>query len=436
MASTDQILQTLSELTQAVQQNGERNREAMLADVRQVMAEMATQDTPRRRGAEGEEIPAAGQIASLPRSNRYRDMEAGDVLLAYTMVKRAYEINADGNRRPPSQELEAAYMALDTSTAGAGLELMPSLLGSSLWEDIRVESRLAAAIPEIDMPSDPFTVPLGLGNMTFRKGTQNTSPTPGDPTTDDSVLTTTEQVAEVDWSYNADEDAIVAMLPALRNLAAVNAGETIDSFLLNADSTNAATGNINSDDADPDDDSYYLSAGQDGLRHLWLVDNTGQGVNGGAVAVTDALMASMLGKMGKYGIDPRRCVIVPGVEAFLSMLSLTNVATMDKFGPEATIRTGQLAAYRGVPIIPSAAHGLVEADGKASDTPGNNTLGAITAFAPEMWYKGFRRQVSIEVDRDIKKRQYILVISFRIAIAANGTRSTAKHVAGLRNLVV
>jgi hypothetical protein len=40
----------------------------------------------------------------------------------------------------------------------------------------------------------------------------------------------------------------------------------------------------------------------------------------------------------------------------------------------------------------------------------------------------------IEVDRDIQKRQTIMVVSYRQAIGCRGTRSTATHTAGMRNI--
>ena len=52
------------------------------------------------------------------------------------------------------------------------------------------------------------------------------------------------------------------------------------------------------------------------------------------------------------------------------------------------------------------------------------------------WYAGFRRDLMIETDRDIQKRMYIMVTSMRQAVAAFGTRSTAKHTAGIRNILV
>ena len=81
-------------------------------------------------------------------------------------------------------------------------------------------------------------------------------------------------MTEQNWSYTLQEDAVIAMMPALRRRLAISGAEIIDDFALNADSTNAATGNINLDDADPANDSYYISDGQDGIRHLWIVDNT------------------------------------------------------------------------------------------------------------------------------------------------------------------
>jgi hypothetical protein len=53
-----------------------------------------------------------------------------------------------------------------------------------------------------------------------------------------------------------------------------------------------------------------------------------------------------------------------------------------------------------------------------------------------MWYSGFVRELLIEMDRDIKTRSYVLVASLRQAVAAHGTRSTAKHTAGLRDVLV
>jgi hypothetical protein len=166
------------------------------------------------------------------------------------------------------------------------------------------------------------------------------------------------------------------------------------------------------------------------------VDNTGQSNSGGGDALADADMVAALNDLGKYGVDPEQCRIVPGIASYFAMMGLTNVATVDKYGPNATIVRGELMRYRGVPVVPSASMELVYSAGKKSATAGNNTLGAISLYNRNMWRVGFRRGLLIEVDRNIQSRQLIMVVSFRIAIAAHGTRSTATHTSGIYNFTV
>jgi hypothetical protein len=242
-------------------------------------------------------------------------------------------------------------------------------------------------------------------------------------------------VTEINWSYDLDEDAIVAVMPTLRQELARDGAEQIDRFILNADATNAGTGNINLDDADPDDDSYYLSAGQDGIRHFYLVDNTAQSTDINTT-LTDALLRAGIARLGKYAADVDNLVMVTDVETYVNgMLALTNVVTVDKFGPRATVLTGALSSYQGIPIIVSGAMAEAEDDGKVSTTANNNDEGQIALFHRDMWKVGFRRQLLMEVDRNIQKRQFLMVVSFRIAVAARGTRSTAKHTAGIHGIV-
>jgi len=364
-----------------------------------------------------------------------------DLLLAKMLLDgqvKNYMAGTGGNKaQPASDDLDNAIKALTSTGAGTGDELVPTNMAGQLWDDFFLASRIVATMQRIDMPTNPFDIPLGLGNVTWRKGTENTATTASDPASAKSTLTATELITEQNWSYTLDEDAAVAMAPAIRARLAQSGGEVMDAFALNADSTNAATGNINLDDADPDDASYYLSAGQDGLRHAWLVDNTGMTVAAGGDALDAADITGALGKMGKYAVDPARLTIVTDAATYLNgFLKLTNVVTVDKFGPNAVILTGQLATYYGIPIIVSASAPKTEADGKVSTTAGNNTLGQFSIFHRDMWYAGFRRNLIIETDRDIQKRMYVMVTSLRQAIGCYGTRSTQTHTSGAANILV
>lgn len=460
----DQVVQQITELTETVKgrfgSDPTIDRETVISVMTELLKEQkeailsgipnrpgAFQNNATARAAENVTGKYAHAVREIVEHGGAKvgnwQLRGSHLVMAKMFIDRLNELKAGGHKfegaekvRPASDDLNMAAKALSSTGTGTGDELVPTGMASELWQDFFAASRIVKDLPTQPMPTDPFDMPLGLGDVTWRKGTQNQATTASNPATAKSILTTTELLTEVNWSYNLDEDSVVAMMPALQARLALSGGEQMDAFALNADATNAATGNINLDDANPDDDSYYLSEGQDGIRHLAIVDNTAQVVNAGGDALVDADLTGVLALLGKYGLDINNCRIVPGIAAYFGMLGLTNVATFDKYGPAATILTGELAKYRGVPVIPSVSMEKVEADGKKSTTAGNNTLGAIAAYNRNMWRAGTRRGLLFEVDRNIQSRQLIMVVSFRLAIAAHGTRASATHTALVRNILV
>lgn len=395
------------------------------------------EEQPRRRG-ETVDVPPESEHAvreARVRGGKYDGMKVTDICLAKMMLEQAKLLHPDAPG--PSEEL---IKAMTSTGSTAGDELVPTALAGELWEEFYLASRIAQAIgPIIPMPTDPWDIPLWT-SFTWYKGTQNTATTASNPATYKNSLTTTEILAEVNWSYHLDEDSIIPMLPNLRAELVRSGAEKIDAFLLNADATAASTGNINLDDDTPNAASYYLSAGQDGIRHQWLVDNASQAVNAGGDALTDTDFLAMLALMGKYAVAPSDTFCVCDVSTYIKgFLGLDGVQTLDKYGSMAVLLTGELARYRGVPIILSESAPLTEADGKVSTTAGNNTLGQVSCLNRRMWKAGTRRSLMIEVDRDIQKRQMIMVASFRLAVGCRydaADRSGETHTAGIRNILV
>lgn len=460
MSTLDEAIGKITELTNVVKDNGGLNglrREDLMNDFKTALEEHKAALLDEMPVRKGESIAPAQEKAVNQYNGKYKaeleaivkdgyyklgnwKMTAADMWMASKLLGKANDmrkagiaINGADKLQPVSGDLHTAVKLMTSTGSGIGDEYVPTGMASALWNDFFTASRVAADLPSQPMPTDPFDLPLGLTRPTWRKGTQGQGSSAVNSATAKSTLTSTEQLVEIDWTYNLEEDAVVAMMPALRQMLTLSGGEQMDAFALNADNTNAATGNINSDDANPDNDAYYLSDGQDGIRHLWIVDNTGQATNAGGDALADADLISALNKLDKYGTDLTSCRIVPGIAAYFAMLGLTNVATVDKYGPMATVVSGELARYRGVPIIPSASQPKAEADGKVSATAASNTLGTISLYNRNNWRVGFRRNLLIEVDRNIQTRQLIMVVSFRMAVAAHGTRSSALHTSGIYN---
>ncbi len=327
--------------------------------------------------------------------------------------------------------------AMDSVTAGRGDELVPTGMASRLWEDVHQETRIASLFNRIDMPTNPFDIPLQLGDVNWYPGAENTAVTESTPGTAKQTLTAHELVAEVPWSLTLDEDAVFAVLPEVRRTLVRNAAEVIDDVLLNADQT-AANG-INSDGAtittSTAGKAQYL-IGFDGLLHLPLVDNASQSI-AHSDSISTGLYLDLLKKLGKYGVSASDTVYVTDTATFVNSLGLDSVETVDKLGPKATLLTGQLATVYGHPLVVSGQMRLADADGKVTNGQNSVDRGRVLAVNTSQWRVGFRRNLMIETQRDIQKRQNVMVVSMRLAFAErSGARSKAEHTALGFNIAV
>ena len=320
--------------------------------------------------------------------------------------------------------------AMDSTTAGTGDELVPTQEAAALWLDVNLETLVSPLFSRVEMPSDPFEIPLQLGDVNWYPGTENLATTSTALSSSKQTLTSYELVGQVPWSLTLEEDAIIAMAEEVRRALVRNAAEVIDDVVLNGDST--TTDNINADGATiskTDSGKGHWLLGFDGLIHLPLVDNTSQ-LNNHAAAVSDDMFNEIRAKLGKYGVRPSELAYIMDVNTYIRSLSVGNFRTLDKLGPSATVLRGQLGAVEGIPVIVSEQMKLADTDGKVTDAGNGTNTGRLLMVNRSQWRVGFRRELSIETDRDIQKRQNIMVVSLRIAFAERtGTRSSATHTA-------
>ena len=325
--------------------------------------------------------------------------------------------------------------AMDSTTAGSGDELVATLEARELWQDVNLQTLVAPIIPTFPMPSNPFEVPRQLGDVNFFPGTENTATTDTALATGRTTLTAYELVGQVPYSFTLEEDGVIAMLPEIRAGLVRNVAEVLDDIILNADKSaanniNADGGNITASSAGK---AHWL-LGYDGILHLPLVDNTEQANNHNAV-VSDDMFNELRAKLGKYGARPSQLAWIMDVNTFIRAQSVEQFRTMDKLGPNATLLTGMLGAVEGIPVIVSEQMPLADADGKITDGASTNTKGRLLLVNRTQWAQGFRRQLMIDVDRDTQKRQTVVTVSFRHALAErSGDRATATHTAMQYNI--
>ena len=349
-------------------------------------------------------------------------------LSAWHRVGRRSTGQFESFSRPVLQSMTRA--AMDSTTAGSGDELVATLEARELWMDVHLQTLVAPLVPMITMPSSPFDIPRQLGDVSFYPGTENVAPTSTALGTSKTTMTAYELVGQVPYSFTLEEDAVIALLPEIRAGLVRNVAETLDDIILNADTS--TSGNINADGATiapGNSGKGHWLLGYNGIIHLPLVDNTTQSNDHGA-SVSDDMFNEVRAKLGKYGVRPSQLVWVMDVNTFIRAQSISQFRTMDKLGPNATILTGMLGAIEGIPTIVSEQMRLADTDGKVTAGGNSNDTGRLLIFNRTQWAQGFRRELSLDVDRDTQKRQTVVTVSFRHALTQRAVaRSSATHTA-------
>lgn len=321
---------------------------------------------------------------------------------------------------------QAAQRAMDTAESGYGAELIGAQYVGDLWEAARPESRVMGLVDTFEMtaPSAYLPVEVDFPEMLFvsESTTYNAS--------NYATVKTGSQRVQVDakkfvihqmWSGEMDEDSIIPFVPFLRRQQQLSVAYYGDSLVLNGDTTNAATGNINLDDADPADTKHYLAL--DGLRHAGIVDNTAN-KSDLAGPITFAALLNARGRLRDatnkvdwgHPSDPNDLVYVADPDTADKIALLDEFITVDKMGQNATVLTGQQGRVGQHPLISSIALPKTEADGKVSNTAGNNTKGQVVDFNRRGFKIGWRRRVKTETERIPATDQTRIVSSLRLGL--------------------
>ena len=330
--------------------------------------------------------------------------------------------------------------AMDSQESGFGADLVDVQYATEMWEAARNRDTLVNDIETIPMSSATEVIPIdgGVPEMFLvaektAAGAElyPTSKTPSSSRTLTSKLFTIQQ----DWSAILQEDSVIAWVPFLRKMLGESAALHLGSAYLNGDTTNAGTGNINLDDADPAETKHYLA--WDGIRHYWLVDDTGQGIAEessldpdnigvirGRLNGDDGDLNSAVGNIN-WGRNPRDLRLMMDWDTHLDLMKNDKVTTVDKYGMNATVLTGELGSYEGIPIISPPYYVKTESDGKQSTTVANNTKGQITLFAPEGYKAGLRRETQLFFDRIQGQDQFKFELYTRRAFQRHGSNVAA-----------
>ena len=414
----DGLMQQVAELKRAIDENKangtklDEDRVASIVEKR--IAEAAPVMNARRGGyVTDEEGPKHAQPSVLMhKSNDHKVIEFQKwndncVLMSQILGRPVSKLKYFQKNREVNQGLTELAKAMDSATTNEGLEWIPTDFSQDLYYKVHLATKVAGLFPQIDMPSNPYKVPVVKTDAQSFLAPENTADvgnkfTATTPQTNNITFTASKIATRVLFSEELNEDSITPVLDFVKNNIALAVAFGLEDALINGDNSTTHM------DADVSSSSDVRKAWK-GLRKAAL-SIPGNNVDLGTF--TTANIRAIRSKMGKYGVDPAKLAMVVSTKDLIKMLGLAEVITMEKYGANATILTGELGRLDNIPIIVSEKmREDLNATGVNDST--TNVKGAILMVYVPSWLLGVRRQLTVRARFDEENDQTILVNTWR-----------------------
>ena len=209
-------------------------------------------------------------------------------------------------------------------------------------------------LPIEGSPATPYLVSEATGNDqdVSNSGADRTVPANlSTPKLGNLTLTAAKLGTRVLVSAEATEQLIVPILPYVRGQIELGLANGIEDATINGDTAGTHM------DTDVTAANDYRKAWDGYRKH----SPSATKIVGNGTGVIDVVLdlRKLRTAMGKYAINTGDCPIIAGPRSYAMMLSMRDgsnpspVMTIEKYGPNATILTGELARVDGQPIIVS-----------------------------------------------------------------------------------
>jgi HK97 family phage major capsid protein len=292
-----------------------------------------------------------------------------------------------------AHEASALRKAMDTATSEEGIEWIPTGFSNELVRKVRLQLKVASLHRRIAMPTNPFKLPIDGADATaylFAESTSDTATkiTASTPGSGNVTFDAVKLACRVLVSTELEEDSVVAILPLLHDKIVQALAEAQENATINGDTDGTHQ------DAD-------VTASTD-VRKAW--DGYRKLVSGAAKVdgstFDKAALRAIRTAMGKYGVNPNNLAWIAGISVYNKMLALDEVVTLDKYGPSATVLTGELGKFDGIPIVVSEfIRENLNADGVYDGVTTTKTVLPLV-YRPAFLY-GDRRSITVKVSQEL-----------------------------------
>ncbi len=360
--------------------------------------------------------PKVATISRLPEADVREFQQASDEM---ALLAAIYEHQGRGEEvtqtRFYNETWKPLLQAMDTATSAEGTEYVPKELSASVIERINLQLVVASLFPIVPMPTPVFDVPaMPVSRTRMGKHAEQTADTGQTkftaitPGTRKVTLTAVKFAGRALVSKELEEDSIVAILPWLRNEMIDYLAADIEDCTINGDT--AGTHQDSDVTASDDPRKNY-----NGLRKL--AGSSFKTSVGATPTVANTIRVNRKA-MGRYGVRPGNLAHICSMSDYLQLLADTSVLTLEKYGPNATILTGELGKVDGSPLIVSE---YVRQDLNAAGVYDGTTTTKTELISVHTggFLLGERRGVTVQVLQELyaESDQDAVIISRRLAFA-------------------
>jgi hypothetical protein len=295
-----------------------------------------------------------------------------------------------------------------TVPAGASIDAYETTVSTAIERDIELELVLDPMFRKVAMNSSAMLIPTmpdsgyaewsendttgGVPSGAFKGNLEDRDATNGSPYTgiglSQVTLTTDRLISKSFIANETEEDAILPILPLIREAMVRSHARAIEHSILCAGSTAAVN-----------------PGGQNGLIKLAtdaskVLDNAAS--PGTGVATTEALL-NMRQAMGKYGRRPADVMYIVSLDAYYDLLDDGDFQTINEVGDQRAVRiTGEIANVYGSPVVVCD-----EFKAKASQEHWAVAVNTRNFVIPTL------RGVTVESDYDVENQRRVLVATQR-----------------------
>lgn len=245
------------------------------------------------------------------------------------------------------QMLKAAM----TSELGTGGEFLSDGKTSEFIGLIRERTFCRQLFPSVTMKKAKITIPKIISGTTLYYTPPGQVATPSGIGTDQITLESKKLMGHVFWDAEVDEDSMIAIAPLLKNDLAGAAAESEELAMMQGDPEHSAT---KDDPKKATENDWFerdprlmfpgmvkLSKSEDAATPLNLSNSD--------LTPADILMAKF--NLGKYGRNNNNLVFLVNNYTAMKMILWEELLTIDKYGPNATIITGEIGKVMNISTV-------------------------------------------------------------------------------------